>query len=411
MGTNRLALASLLEISTRDAIADECAHRSEIFKTLVTGDSTRIFTSGSMENIRERSLRKIVTNTSNTSTTATNYFLGFSEEVAEYLTVLNTLAKSMSTNNTNNINRQTDVDVNQDPELIYHKVLALVGFAYGRLISITGNKSALASENGTMNYHQAAHVAALQSVDVATTDWSIFLTNACPVASRNRDATAILEYLEHRRLECASKLNHAIATANQKWSLFKNQEMQRKHNVCILNEPIKSVWYDVGKVIVRDIWQVLYVHLENLLTVGTNKYQTLNDATIWNINKNIVPKVVVQKINLKSNQEKKRKKKVKIKIETKNEGKEGDEGKESNQNTESKTDNEGTEPTTPPSSPRSKQRLAQLLDLNIHVNEMSLKIDQVAEAIEYERTASTKYAEHDALLQLPDVSFIPARKG
>ena len=30
--------------------------------------------------------------------------------------------------------------------------------------------------------------------------------------------------------------------------------------------------------------------------------------------------------------------------------------------------------------------------------------------IVYERTASTKYAEHDALLQLPDVSFIPARK-
>lgn len=65
------------------------------------------------------------------------------------------------------------------------KVLALVGFAYGRLISITGNKSALASENGTMNYHQAAHVAALQSVDVATTNHRIqtffnyIVTNNC----------------------------------------------------------------------------------------------------------------------------------------------------------------------------------------------------------------------------------------
>ena len=418
--TNRLALASLLEISKRDAVSDVCAHRAGTFKNFVVGDSlARVFTSGTMELVLERSLHKMSgsfktnssgtsTSTSTSNTSNTNYFVGLSEDVAEYLTTLNTLSKSM---------HQEQVP-DGAAALAYERAVALAGYAYGRLVCITGEKSALLVEEHGAHCHQAAHVAALQAVDVATGNWSTFLSQSCPLESRNREAEAVLEYLEHRRLECATQLDAAVSNASIEWNKLEqtSKEEQRKHDVCILNSPTTSVWYPVGYVIVHDIWQMLYVHLENLLTVGTAKYQTLNDGTIWKIQRTSIKNAIKDTTFRAQCTKPQMGGATGITVEQETNGlkplmaAEAKGKEEAEVQVEVQVEVEAVTPNKTPNSPKSRQRLQQLSSLNTHVEDISCQIQAISRAVDYERTAFTMYAEHDALLQRPDVSFIPARK-
>ena len=64
----------------------------------------------------------------------------------------------------------------------------------------------------------------------------------------------------------------------------------------------------------------------------------------------------------------------------------------------------------PPHSPRSNQRLVELAVLENQVEEMIQDVEMVENGLLFERTSSIAYAEHDALLSQPRVSFVPARR-
>jgi hypothetical protein len=419
--TNRLALLSLMEISSRDNIAEECSKRSDIFKTYVASDSLgRAFTPTQETGVQENTLRKICKQSE---------FTGFSEHSAEYLTTLNALAHSLLKAR---IQPTSLIGINEDHS--YDQIVVLVGYAYGRLIGLHNNVSAL-SLAGAGVHHQA-HAAALKAVDIATGDWSTFLVQSCPLETQNRDATAILPYLEHRRLECGEQLDVVLSDAHLKWhnmNVQGGEEEQRKSSVCMLQHPKESMWYDIGYFIVCNVWQALYIHLEDLLTVGTTKYQMLNDS--------IVSKIVGITHATKRETESKGKQRSKTRkntaVETKHNvapstGSEKEEVCSSpdavtaaTAATAATVDASVDAPVdapvdatptlaapTPPHSPRSNQRLKELMALDATVDTVSIMVDQIRNGLEYELQAKHElYAEHDALLQsTKNISFVPYRK-
>jgi hypothetical protein len=218
---------------------------------------------------------------------------------------------------------------------------------------------------------------------------------SCPEKSRNRDPTAILEFLEHRRLECAAKLDDVIRDVDSRWCKL-DEEERKKNIVSLVKEGEESYWHEIGIVIVRDIWQTLYVSLESMLTVGTTKYQTLDDTTIWKI----VAEEKREKKNLLNEKVEEEKQRTKTKKSS----------KESKKESSNASSNQASIAPTPPLSPRSSQRLVDLATLETQVEEMIERVNMVEHGLVFERTSSLSYAEHDALLSQPRLSFVPARR-